>query len=78
MQLCGRTPGSQTPGVPTTPKALNVRMDGARKMSKENGKPPHRRPHRHMQPPRSQQHSLRCAYTVSVAQQEGPLTPAMN
>ena len=42
----GRTPGSQTPGVPTTPEpsmtknssssrahlALNVRMDGARKM----------------------------------------------
>ena len=45
----GRTPGSQTPGVPATPEpsmtknssssrahlALNVRMDGARKMAKK-------------------------------------------
>ena len=44
--MCGSTPGSQTPGVPATPEpsmtknsssssahlALNVRMDGARKM----------------------------------------------
>ena len=67
---CGRTPASQTPGVPAT-LGLNVQMDGGRKMLQNCSKLPL------IAAAMSSMHSCNCAY-LSLWRLKCPLTPAMN